>query len=78
MGIGEPSGFHPSCNFVSFVVHEISLELAFPSGASPASVPEEKARVASFLAISEDAETYDLSQPRMRGHQRLTFRQYSS
>ena len=60
--------------YIMWVRRELSL---IRSGASPASVPEEKARV-PFLAFSWKAVTYDLSQPRTRGHQRLTFRQYSS
>ena len=53
------------------------LGIAFASGASPASAPEERART-PILAFSWKTVTYDLSQARTRGHQRLTFRQYSS
>src|SRR5438552_10219338 len=46
------------------------LGIAFTSGASPASAPEKSART-PILAFSWKTVTYDLSQARARGHQRL-------
>src|SRR5437763_17047023 len=46
------------------------LGTAFASRGSPASVPEERART-PILAFSWKTVTYDLSQARTRGHQRL-------